>query len=666
MRGLCAALGLTLWALALLCGPAPALANARSSALVVFLDGTRFISAPQLSSAILSATQGGYSTAQMLLDASQGARISQSAYSRSAAPSLTLSGKQIEGWPAAVARAKDAPQLLQPGLLAGAVPGGAAYVAVQGEGAPDAPLAADTTGRVAAVSLGPSSTLLGRIAQARSSHLLTVADLPGGQAGQRALDSLLAARPTDELLIVVQRVRAGAGSPAPKGSQLLWTALAGVGSSGQTLTSQTTNERGLVAAIDLAPTILAHLHLGIPADMRGKPIVDDGALRPSHLRALRTRLLVVSGRRLPALGWLALAWALLLAGARLSESRMRQPKRRRAREAWAMRVGALALLWTPSTVLVTAALEPSRAAELALLAALCLSLAAITDRLVAWPRAPLVPALVATVAIVADALAKTQLLMRSLLGPNPAFGARFYGIGNELKPGLAVLVLCGVAAALYPSIRGRGAAIAMATAGALLAVVEGAARIGAGVGGVILVCAGTAVATAMLLPGAPTRRRVLLVLIAPAIGLAALAAIDLLSAHGSGHFTGSVLHARSAGDVRDVLVRRYKAAWDELGNHAMPFATALALVAGGLGVWRRERVTRPVGGDPAWLAALCGGLTAGVVGALTEDSGPVLLVVAVGALGCVLAYLWGGAVATGAPQDDLMLGDRQRHPVGKA
>ena len=48
--------------------------------------------------------------------------------------------------------------------------------------------------------------------------------------------------------------------------------------------------------------------------------------------------------------------------------------------------------------------------------------------------------------------------MRSLLGPNPILGARFYGIGNELKSGLAVLVLAAVAAALYPAVRGRRAA----------------------------------------------------------------------------------------------------------------------------------------------------------------------------------------------------------------
>jgi hypothetical protein len=232
-------------------------------------------------------------------------------------------------------------------------------------------------------------------------------------------------------------------------------------------------------------------------------------------------------------------------------------------------------------------------------------------------------------------------LMRSLLGPNPILGARFYGYGNELKSGLAVLVLAAIAAVLYPAVRSRRAAVAVAVLGALLAAIEGAARLGAGVGGAILVAAGFAVAAVLLLGGGVSRRRVLLVLAAPIVALVALALIDLATAHGSGHYTGSILHARSPGDLRDVIVRRYGAAWRELKNHAMPFATALALIYGVAGVRLRERLLAPVGGDPAWLAALAGGFAAGVIGMLVEDSGPVLLVVAVFALGCVCAYLWG-------------------------
>ena len=93
--------------------------------------------------------------------------------------------------------------------------------------------------------------------------------------------------------------------------------------------------------------------------------------------------------------------------------------------------------------------------------------------------------------------------------------------------------------------------------------------------------------------------------------------------------------------MRDILVRRYRAAWDALKNHAMPAATCFALLAAAMGVRRRRVLLAPVAVDAGWLAALGGGLAAGVVGALSEDSGPVLLVVAVFALACVLAYLWG-------------------------
>jgi hypothetical protein len=181
----------------------------------------------------------------------------------------------------------------------------------------------------------------------------------------------------------------------------------------------------------------------------------------------------------------------------------------------------------------------------------------------------------------------------------------------------------------------------MAAAGVALAAIEGAAKVGAGVGGVILVSAGFAVAAVMLAPGRFSQRRVLLVLASPLVALAALAALDLATAHGSGHYTGSILHASSPGELRDVIVRRYGAAWRELKNHAMPVATALALVYAAIAVRLRTRLLAPVGGDPAWMAVLAGGLTAGVVGALSEDSGPVLFVVAVFAGGCVASYLWG-------------------------
>lgn len=583
-----------------------------------------------LSVGIVSASQDSYTRTQLLLDLGQGARVAGSAYASAAPPALSVRPRPsgdglVAGWARARSRARGAPQELTPGLLGASVPGGAAYAGVSGQDDLDAIAAATPQGRVAAVSLGSAASLPARIAALLKRRGLVVADLPAGAAGLSELSLLAGARAPGELLLALQR------APDGPAGQLLWGAAGGLpGGGGRELTSPTTQQRGLLASVDLAPTILRWLDARVPAEMRGAPLRTDGPLEGAELRALMARLRVVGPRRLKALGVLLCAWALaMLACAPWPALRAR-----------AIRAGALGAMWAPVAVMVPAALEPSASLEYAIVAAACLGLGALTDLLVPWPRAVVLPALADTAAIATDALAHGQLLMRSLLGPDPILGARFYGIGNELKSGLAVIVLAALAGLLYPGSRGRRAVAGLIATGAVLASIEGSARIGAGVGGVILVCAGFAVAAVLLAPGALTRRRALAVLISPVAGLAALALIDLLTAHGSGHFTGSVLHARSAGDLREVIVRRYRAAWRELGNHAMPFATALALAAGALALRRRERLLAPVQGDPVWLAALAGGLAAGVVGALVEDSGPVLLVVAVFALACALGYLW--------------------------
>ena len=558
--------------------PATVPVPAPSSVLLAFVPAgeAELASVRGLSVGIMSATQGQYTRTQLLLDITQGARVASSAYATMRPPALSVkvtgTAAAVEGWPAARTRAENAPQLLAPGLLATQIPGGGAYAGIAGENDIDAIAAADRNGRVALVSLGTAPTLPARIERLRRETRFVVSDLPDGAEGYADLRTLAQGRAAGELLLVVERALGGSGH------ELLWVAAAGLpgdagpgatrsqgpGGPASTLSSQTTNERGLIAAVDLAPTILEHLRLTpIPADMRGDPIRTDGPLHSASLRALMARLHVISGRRLKALGFLLSAWALLLLvsillparkpdsgrsrrvglahGGKRVGARAANPGSRQA-PAWAMRAGALGVLWAPVAVLIPAALEPSAPAEYATIALACLALGALSDRLLPWPRALLAPAIVMLVAFVADALAGTQLLMRSLLGPDPILGARFYGIGNELKSGLAVLVLAAVAAALYPALsdghaaqrgpaaraageRGsspvadawpdwrRRALLSMVCAGVLLAAIEGSAKIGAGVGGVILVSAAFALATAMLLPGALSRRRALIVLV---------------------------------------------------------------------------------------------------------------------------------------------------------
>src|SRR5262249_31045471 len=159
-------------------------------------------------------------------------------------------------------------------------------------------------------------------------------DLP---AGTPQLCALAAHRAPGELLIAVQRVEEG-----PDG-QLLWLGAAGLPgttASRKALTSATTQQRGLVSSVDVAPTVLGWLGIGVPDEMRGRTLEADGTLDGAALRRFAARLRVVGPRRLSALGFLLFAWtALLIATVCLT--------RARETHARAVRIGALAVVWAP-------------------------------------------------------------------------------------------------------------------------------------------------------------------------------------------------------------------------------------------------------------------------------------------------------------------------------
>ena len=96
----------------------------------------------------------------------------------------------------------------------------------------------------------------------------------------------------------------------------------------------------------------------------------------------------------------------------------------------------------------------------------------------------------------------------SLLGPNPLYGSRFYGIGNELEAALSSLLLIGVAALLFGRGCSRAGVAIFAGAGVMLGLTMGAGRLGADVGGIITIGAGAATAAALMLPGGLTRRAI--------------------------------------------------------------------------------------------------------------------------------------------------------------
>ena len=585
----------------------------------------------ELALGLVSATQGRYSPQQALLDLSAGSRTSAAVYHPVNPPDLELvvggdrSGFNF-GWSKVLDRAGTAPAEITPGLLASQIPGGAAYAGVTRRNHLDAVAAADRAGDVARVSLGRAAGLADRVRRLARRYRLVVAGLPTAAKGDAVLDGLVRDRRPGDLLIVMQT------PPRARVPQLLPIAAAGVPGANGALTSQTTHLDGIVAAIDVPVTILDRLGLKVPDGVKGQPMRAEGVRDAGALKSVGARLKVVSGRRTPTFGVLMFTWLALVLALGVAADR------RGIRAG--LRIGALAMFWVLPMLLVTGAIAPSRLAEMAIVTAGAFGLGALTDRLVRWPRAPLVPAAVALVAYATDLAFGSPLIIRSLLGVNPRSGSRFYGLGNELEATLAVLLMVGLGALLWKCGRSRSSAAIVAVAGLVLGVFTGAAELGADVGGVITVGAGVAAAALLMLPGELSRRRIAIAALVPVGAIVALAVLELATG-GNGHFTRTILHADSGGALWDVVKRRYTLAFNVFTLGAMPLIVVVSALAVAYAVRYRERIYAPLRGSPGWHAAFIGGLTASIAGALFNDSGPLLFVFGVFVLACATAYVRG-------------------------
>jgi hypothetical protein len=370
------------------------------------------------------------------------------------------------------------------------------------------------------------------------------------------------------------------------------------------------------------------------------------------------RLWEVADRRGPVLGVTLLAWLAVFVLALLAD-------RARAGRT-AARLLALSLAYLPFLCLAGAALDPSVAAERLLVLLGCPALAALTLLLtsltspffsvsekkgeVSGYAALAVACGVTVLAHAIDLVAGSPLIQLSLVGPNPAAGHRYYGIGNELEAILVVLVLVGTGAAL-PGTRTahrrlttpeggqspmRGLAVAAFLAvGIVFSFVFAYGGFGADVGAAIVLPLGAAVAAALAIDRPRLARLALLV---PLPALALLAAADLLTGSDA-HLTRTVLQADGGGDVR-VLGRRLGEAGE---SFARPLLLALLpfVAAGGLLAWlRRETIAAWLEAVPALRAGLIGALAATLVGTVANDSGALLLEIGAVYLGAFVGYAW--------------------------
>jgi hypothetical protein len=346
------------------------------------------------------------------------------------------------------------------------------------------------------------------------------------------------------------------------------------------------------------------------------------------------RLWDVAGRRAPVIGVTLLVW-LGAFGLAMAVDRQRSGRA-------AARALALSLVYLPLLCLAGAALEPSVAAERLLVMLGSPLLAALTLAALGGYWALAVACGATALAYAIDLIAGSPLTQLSLVGPNPAAGHRFYGIGNELEACLVVLILVGTGAALsgFPlscdgKSRQSGPAAFLVVA-VVFSFVFAYGRYGADVGAAITLPLGAAVAAALL---ANRPRLALLAFLLPLPALAILSAADLITG-ANAHLTRTVLDAKSGGDVLAVLGHRLSEAAASFGRPVLLAGLPVVIVAAAVAWLRRDRLATWLSGLPAMRAGMLGALAATLVGTVANDSGALLLEIGGAYLLVFIAFVW--------------------------
>jgi hypothetical protein len=425
--------------------------------------------------------------------------------------------------------------------------------------------------------------------------------------------------------------------PPPPEHDTLAIGIAGEGYGGN-LTSDTTRTEGFVLSTDIAPTILQRYGIAVPSEMSGQPIEAEGEVDAGAVAERADRMKVVAKRRMPVIVWNLAIWvALALLVALLSGGSLARP---------AMATLGLTCIYLPLMLLIGAGLNPSEGLERMVVGAGAPLLAAATLLVARDWRALAIACGVTAGAYALDVIAGSPFSARSLLGPNPGLGVRFFGIGNELESILSVVIPAGIGAGLTalavrrarpPDLRlavGAFAGIAL-----LATAVFAAGRFGADVGAAIVFPAGAAIAI-LCLPGIARRRGLMLgLLAAPFVGLALLALIDL-ALGGDAHLSRSVFEAGGADDVADVAERRLRlsASSFEGGIERPLFWVAIALIVTGVMLHRRIRTW--LAPWPLVRAGLIGAAASVALGTVANDSGATFLTIGTIALTACLVFVW--------------------------
>lgn len=334
--------------------------------------------------------------------------------------------------------------LARSGVRAAAVGGRAALVVM------------DSRGRVP-ISYGPGKPVSHLNDALRRGADLVAVEVSGTQEAAKVI---AAARAAGAAVAI-------AAPNAPEGSANLTPfALAASGSPDGVLYSPGTRTTGLMSNEDVAPTLLDRLGVPVPPIMAGRA----AEVRPgsaAQVSRLQERLAFVDEER-------GRVWALLV-GVSAAAFVLGGVLRGQA----GVRLAALFLTALPLGTLLAAAVPVTNTVFVTVLASLVAGVAGILS----WrfSECPLGwVALATAVFLISDAALGGGLMRFSILGHDPAYGTRFYGIGNEYSAVVAgtLPLAAGLLVARMPRIL-----TAVPVAGILAVFAIGLPTMGADVGG---------------------------------------------------------------------------------------------------------------------------------------------------------------------------------------
>lgn len=425
----------------------------------------------------------------------------------------------------------------------------------------------------------------------------------------------------------------------------------GAGLRGLAVTSST-HRTGVCTIMDVARTLLDAIGATAPPEMIGSPISGTGAGAPLEARAalltaMNDTAVAVEAVRANAVNWFITGSVIVLLGSALLLFRGAPNV-----PAIVWRGARLALLLLPCVLvggMLQFALWRWPASPAAVVITLVVAAVGVWAGALALARGrePQLPLAVVTgltaATLLVDQWLGAPLSYASVFGYAPLFGARYYGIGNEMAGLLLGSAMTCVAlvldtwrdAAWVPVLRRWGWVVL----GAVVTLTAAAPFFGANVGAVAWMTVGFTVAWLMLNGRRVwTWRNAILLVVVIALVVAGLSVVDLVGGAGkSTHLGRAVSAAGGEGGLASIaalVARKAETNLRVLGRTNWTWLLVAVLLLLGYMRWRpRGEFAAMLRRHPAFSAVLGAALFAGIVGNFTEDSGviiPALIMLPVG------------------------------------